>query len=603
MKLAECKSRIRGATALGLYDVCSFHIPEWVPHLAKHGIFQAVAGADVGSSDAEAEVAEAVEGGQNRPGSSLASGQPQHQVKCEMVSDDQMDRLRLVNVKNETAGAEESTAVVPAMAGSTPEGAPKRRKMHNEGGCHCQCSGQCGSKACDGRRNLNQRAKSDDTCPIAPQLGCIYCHQCKCEVHQCAKPRYRGRWCKIHKLHFDDDGNHKCFSSPYAAKVSFPDGWLVELRLVAKYNYIIPSMIPADFTVLLGWIPEQLSHSFLVAAFLAQSLKWPPAVRVFYDAVRKVVEPAMAGTQEAHGSTNSGDTAMARELAMAYRSAILALNGASFKDMFDRMNTGLMHAQTGLAVQGTEFGLVSKQTAPRLGEAVLVLLGPRQTEYYLCAQESEGMDCATEIVHKMLGASREAGLRWPTGHDSAGIVNFCNNVFALTKHFRLIRYKTFGFRGGVDDGGNMYKVRSFCRVVLAMLQIINPECFCELTYGQLIKYCPDQRDLSTPLDGMMVPAVERLLNVNPLLISCWACLFGGVRDPADERGIRMKQLLGASSSRALRVVEKDWLLEMAKPIAESRFPVGPRGLADALLESPPPRARAKARPAVVKASI
>ena len=383
MKLAECKSRIRGATALGLYDVCSFHIPEWVPHLAKHGIFQAVAGADVEASDAEAEVAEAVEGGQNRPGSSLASGQPQHQVKREMVSDDQIDRLRLVDVKNETAGAEESTAMVPAMAGSTPEGAPKRRKMHNEGGCHCQCSGQCGSKACDGRRNLNQRAKSDDTCPIAPQLGCIYCHQCKCEVHQCAKPRYRGRWCKIHKNQFDDDGNHKCFSSPYAAKVSFPDGWLVELRLVAKYNYIIPSMTPADFTVLLGWIPEQLSHSFLVAAFLAQSLKWPPAVRVFYDAVRKVVEPAMAGTQEAHGSTNSGDTAMARELAMAYRSAILALNGASFKDMFDRMNHGLMHAQTGLAVQGTEFGLVARQTAPRLGEAVLVLLGPRQTEYYL----------------------------------------------------------------------------------------------------------------------------------------------------------------------------------------------------------------------------
>ena len=387
MKLAECKSRIRGATALGLYDVCSFHIPEWVPHLAKHGIFQAVAGADVGSSDAEAEVAEAVEGGQNRPGSSLASGQPQHQVKREMVSDDQIDLLRLVNVKNERAGAGQSTAMVPAMAGSAPEGAPKRRKMHNEGGCHCQCSGQCGSKACDGRRNVNQRTKSDDKCPIASQLGCIYCHQCKCEVHQCAKPRYRGRWCKIHKLHFDDDGNHKCFSSPYAAKVSFPDGWLVELRLVAKYNYIIPSMIPADFTVLLGWIPEQLSHSFLVAAFLAQSLKWPPAVRVFYDAVRKVVEPATAGTQEAHGSTNSGDTAMARELAMAYRSAILALNGASFKDMFDRMNTGLMHAQTGLAVQGTEFGLVARQTAPRLGEAVLVLLGPRQTQYYLCAGE------------------------------------------------------------------------------------------------------------------------------------------------------------------------------------------------------------------------
>ncbi len=65
----------------------------------------------------------------------------------------------------------------------------------------------------------------------------------------------------------------------------------------------------------------------------------------------------------------------------------------------------------------------------------------------------------------------------------------------------------------------------------------------------------------------------------------------------------MKQLLAASSSKALRVIENDWLLEMEKQIAESRFPLGPRGLALALLESPPPRrrAKAKARPAVVKA--
>jgi hypothetical protein len=275
--------------------------------------------------------------------------------------------------------------------------------------------------------------------------------------------------------------------------------------------------------VLLGWIPDQLSHSFLVAAFLAQSLKWPPRSACFTTLCGRWSGRLRLAVKRPMGPP-TGDTAMARELAMAYRSAILALNGASFKTMFDRMNSGLMHAQAGLVVQGTEFGLVSKQTASRLGEAVLVLLGPRQTEYYVCARECEGMDCATEMVHSMLEASCEAGLRWPTGHDSAGLVNFCDKVFALTQNFRLIRCRGFGFKGG-DASGNMFKVRSFCRVVLAMLQNINPECFCELTYGQLVKFCPDQRDLTTPLDGMMVPAVERLLNVNPLLLSCWACLF------------------------------------------------------------------------------
>ena len=64
------------------------------------------------------------------------------------------------------------------------------------------------------------------------------------------------------------------------------------------------------------------------------------AVRVFYKAVRKLVEPATAGAQESEEPTNSGNGAMARAFAVAYRSAIAAVNGLSLKDMFDRMNAG-----------------------------------------------------------------------------------------------------------------------------------------------------------------------------------------------------------------------------------------------------------------------
>lgn len=606
VKLAECMSRIEGATALGLYGACKLYLDEeWIHHLTSYGIF-GIRRVEPATRD------------QNSPRTvklEMESGPPMSVVKIDRlidmasssVADEEADRPRLPNLKREPdiTSAGSSTTLVSVEEPATAGNAPKKRKTELAKASNaprrppdaCQCAGACGSRACDIRRNAWVRQKLKVGCPNATQLGRSYCSLCECTVHECTKPCYRGRWCKLHSKHYDDDGDTKSFSTPFVGKVAFPDTWPVELRLVAKFNYVLPLMIPMDFTVLIEWTPDQLSPSFLVAAFLAQSLKWPPAVRVFYEAVRKVVDPAMAGTQEIHGSTKSDDPAMADAMVLAYRSAIIALNGVSYKDMFDRMNSGLMHAQTGLAVQGTEFGLLSKQSTPRLGEAVLVLLGPAQTQYHLAAPESEATECAKEIVVKLLEASREAGLTWPTGHESGRILGFCDDVLTLTKKFRTIRCNEFGFKGGA--AGNMYKVRSFVRVILSMLVIINPACFCEMTYGQLVKFCPDQRELTVALEGMLVGAVERLLNVNPLLIACWTCLFGGIRDPEDDgNGKKMKQLLAAFSSLARRAVEYDWHQQVTRPI-ECRFPIGPRALAAALTVSVPPKDRTqmKARPA------
>ena len=647
MKLAECMSRIEGATALGLYGACKLYLDEeWIHQLTSYGIF-GIRRVEPATRD------------QNSPRTvklEMESGRPMSVVKSDMasssVADEKADRPRLPNLKREPdiTSAGSSTTLVSVEEPATAGNAPKKRKTElakasnapNRPPDACQCAGACGSRACVIRRNAWVRQKLKVGCPNATQLGSSYCSLCECTVHECTKPNYRGRWCKLHSKHYDDDGDTKSFSTPFVGKVAFPDTWPVELRLVAKFNYVLPLMIPMDFTVLIEWTPDQLSPYFLVAVFLAQSLKWPPAVRVFYEAVRKVVDPAMAGTQEIHGSTKSDDPAMADTMVLAYRSAIIALNGVRYKDMFDRMNSGLMHAQTGLAVQGTEFGLLSKQSTPRLGEAVLVLLGPAQTQYHLAAPESEATECAKEIVVKLLEASREAGLTWPTGHESGRILGFCDDVLTLTKKFRSIRCKEFGFKGGAaakaraakprlgtapkaraaeprismalprrkakaacrpvpprGKCGNMYKVRSFCRVILSMLAIINPACFCEMTYGQLVKFCPDQRDLTVALEGMLVGAVERLLNVNPLLIACWTCLFGGIRDPEDDgSGKKMKQLLAAFSLLATRAVEDDWHQQVTRPI-ECRFPIGPRALAAALTVSVPPkgRSRMKARPA------
>ena len=371
VKLAECMSRIEGATALGLHGVCKlYHEEEWQHDLRSYGIFG-------------------------------------------ILDDEEVDRLRPVKVKREpdSAGSPTTLAQVQELAtsSSAQRNTSKRRKTElaraSDGPGSprdaCQCSGACGSKACGTRRNSLVRQKLEVPCPNkATKLGCSYCSLCQCMANECMKPRYRGRWCKTHSKQYDDDGDTKSFSTPFVGKVAFPDTWPVELRLVAKFNYVLPLMIPMDFTVLIEWTPDQLSPSFLVAAFLAQSLKWPPAVSVFYEAVRKVVEPAMAGTQEIHGSTKCDDPAM------------------------------------------------------------------------------------------------------------------------------------------------------------AMLAIINPACFCEMTYGQLVQFCPDQRELTAALEGMLVGAVERLFNVNPLLIACWMCLFGGMRVPEDDgHGKKMKQVLAASSLLVMRAVE------------------------------------------------
>ena len=601
VKLAECMSRMEGATALGLHGACTLYVPDWMPHLESYGIFGSALG-DMSDGEA-ADSATAETAASDAQATQASSGTTRGQLKHDKVEFDigagvQTGRLWPVKLELATASAGQSIEPAKASIGCTLQATPSRpgspsKRRRTDKDC-CPCSGQCGSKTCTARRNQNFRRGLEEPCRNPPQHGRSYCLRCECEVHDCAKPRYRGRWCKPHTPQFRDDGDYKHYSNPYLAKAAFPEEWPPQLRLVAKFNYILPLMVPTDFTLLLEWIPEHMSYSFAVALFLAQSLKWPPAVRVFYDIVRRLVEPATAG--ETSGSTGSGDAAMARAMAMAYRSAVLALNGASFKEMFDRMNTGLMHAQTGLVVQGTEFGVVSKQSTPRLGEAVLVLLGPAQTRYYVAGPESEAMDCAAEVVSKLLATSREAALAWPTGHEFGGIHDFCEGLLALAKKFRLVRCQGFGFKGGKDEG-TLYKVKSFTRVALAMLQTLNPECFREMTYGQLVKYCPDQRELTAALDGMRVDSVQRLLHVNPLLISCWACLFGGIRDSDEEPGATTKQLLAADSSRAWRIVEDDWQKQMAKPIAESRFPIGPRGLAAALTESSAPPVRVKARPA------
>ena len=212
-----------------------------------------------------------------------------------------------------------------------------------------------------------------------------------------------------------------------------PRRWPLELQVTAKLSYAVPLMVPGDFTVLLRWVPAQLTSQFMVALFLAHSIKSPLGVITFTQAVGPWVEPATAGSDAATGGEPAavfkrepatagesiGNPAMARAFVKAYREAILAHNGLRLRTSFERMNSGLMHAQTGAAVQGCELGIVSsavqQDTRLGFGAATAVTLGPALKQHFLAEPGSPAEDDATALVQALFAASQD--VPWPTGHD------------------------------------------------------------------------------------------------------------------------------------------------------------------------------------------
>jgi len=503
-----------------------------------------------------------------------------------------------IEVKSEDVG---SSVVLASDAASQlpgpPQDAPgaKRRKgisASPSATAGCLCSGMCGSKLCDYRRNRRFRHGDVGGCVEPTGSGHNYCVFCLCEVAGCKCPRFRSRWCKRHVEEYKDDGDSRIYSNAFFAREPLPGKWPLELQVTAKLSYAVKLMVPEDFSVLLRWAPAQLTSRFMVAAFLAHSIKWPLGVLTFMKAVGPWVEPAMAGSdaaiggepaaaskgEPATGGESTRNPAMARAFVKAYREAILAHNGLRLKTSFDRMNNGLMHAQTGAAVQGSELGIVSSDEGHNrlgFGTATAVTLGPALKQYLLAAPESPAEDGATALVQALLAASEDADIRWPTGHEKGDILGFCTAVLSLAKKFRSIRHGKLGFRGGMDKA-HEYKVKSFTRVLMAMCSMRQPNCFAELQFSDILNFCPDERSYADVLSGLRVGDVEHMVGVEVLMVSCWTCLFGALRASG-----RLKDLLSFSSSQILRLLTDDQLKQLILPPGE-RFPMGPRALAKAL---------------------
>jgi len=244
----------------------------------------------------------------------------------------------------------------------------------------CACCGACGAKRCAVAKNAFYRRGADTICPAVATGNARYCTNCVCEVDGCNSPRHRLRWCKKHGAEYSVGDCQRTYSNLFQARATLQAQWPAELKSVARLAFAFPRMTPDDLTVLTG--SQTLTPVYVVKTFIAHAIKWPWAVQHFLDRTQQVSDR----------SVTADELQIAAEaLTCAFLATVAEASGCPNKDMFDRLNSGRMHASTGLAVQGQELGVIAKQRGARLGRnlGTEASLGPAQTKYYFAESDSQ----------------------------------------------------------------------------------------------------------------------------------------------------------------------------------------------------------------------
>ena len=346
------------------------------------------------SAHASRDVANAATGSQQAPTTGIAPVKAELKVKVEpgdvAHAATESQQAPTTGMAPELIAARPESALVarqPDLSAQSPsQSAWAAQKLASHAG-HCACCGLCGSKRCAAGKNaFHRQVGAKVICGGAAAGASKYCRLCVCEMDQCQSPRNRGRWCKAHKgAHAGTKDSRLSYSNMFnPACLKLRADWPEPIRIVARLAFALPRMLPDDAEVLMDMRPETLTPVSLIKTLIAHAIKWPWVVQSFAAKASAVSNLAVTAAEL---------RAASRELAGALLDEAVAASGWTNKEMFDRLNSGLMHATTGLAVQGGQLGLIASQTEERLhgpGESgTKVTLGPAQTEYFVAQHESE----------------------------------------------------------------------------------------------------------------------------------------------------------------------------------------------------------------------
>ena len=387
--------------------------------------------------------------------------------------------------------------------------------IRRRGGDGCPCSGNCGSKRCKRRQN-SRGGECGQTSGVSTTVFCV---DCRCMAHGCGLMRYQpghdARWCRSHgksRMH-DNRFQYACG----AGVRSFRPSWPPVIRFIAKFGCVLRHLLPLDAVRMLEFVhdlvttieqPTILPADALVAIFFAHGLKWPAAVGYFRDNLTGQARPWTASHFEE-----------------AIRHSITMSDGERRRNIFRGMNSSKrMHATTGLAVNGVNWGALAAHSAvsaagPEGDTRTLVSLGVAGTLYEvrrtpeLNATIEHIMDAAAMFVNGVAGSSAMP-------RDAAEVINVLEE---LSLFYRRAR----GNRIGKSLATQGYGCKHFTRIFLMAFQRVNPGVCDMATYKDLAEFIPDEgKHVPESVAELTCGELANLFDVGVGELPMWACLAG-----------------------------------------------------------------------------
>ena len=373
------------------------------------------------------------------------------------------------------------------------------------------------------------------------------------------------------------------YISAVGGKMKILAAWPPVIKTVARLSCVLNLVPPTDAVLALSLIDaasvvpgQEVPAGTFAWLFLAQAVKWPPA---------------LARLRQHQQNIRLSDTPNIAEAALGvWLDLIHFCDGCSWDTMFARMNVGRGHATTGLAVASTHLGLLrpgerakrSKKDAdndshePWPGE-VEVRLGKGQLPYMLVAPESRGP--ARAVLAHLFETDAALRLRWPRQGE---LVAFMSEALAWATRVRSFIVDGFGFRGAVGSSGSgsSYCTKSFTRLLVLKIQEAHPGIADNLRMSQVSEWLPDESEHCKFLDGKSVAEVRKTFGLNPLMMSCHACLAG--TRPDDDH----KAILKATDDE-LMVPVNDFYKQtngQLSTVSLAEFAPGPHVIMDQVLE-------------------
>ena len=250
-----------------------------------------------------------------------------------------------------------------------------------------------------------------------------------------------------------------------------------------------------------------------------------------------------------------------------------------------------MDAQTGLASQARDFGLLSaipdgkvesgrkRKKDGRLDEDRSVKLGRVSTPYVLCAENSEANARCLRVATHIWNEAQQSNVTWPVPGEA---ISFAEKILQFARRARAYNEdgKVVGFRGG-RDVVRAYTAKSLTRGMLIVAETMSPTLCDEERLENIQVFAPDENSHTQCVKTLTGLEIRRNFAVSPLMLSCWCCLAGWMKQD------HLQTMLKLDDSTLMKGLDA-WLKEKEQLTSSGDdypFPPGPRAFGEMVLDA------------------